>query len=179
MANTSEGQDHGAQSDRAQEWKPNSGNGRKLRLCGLIFMFGAVVVGVMFAAGILIFGSGETTGTVSHVGDSSNTMRMSHLLLTEWEVTGLNSNIAEELKAGESNLELHNDGQTVHRLSIWRGGEVLRDQVVGGTLVAETGYIQPGEFTTLDIVLKPGGYVLLCSVRGHAARGMYATLQLQ
>ena len=155
------------------EVKP--GHGEFLRLCGMIFMFGTLIVGVIVAAGILISGSEEATATVSHVGDHSDTMNVGHLLLTEWDITGLNSRIGEEVKAGGSVLELHNDGQTVHRLAIWRGGEVQGDV----TLIAETDFIRPGEAATLHVDLEPGGYVLVCSVPGHLARGMYATVLLQ
>ena len=94
-------------------------------------------------------------------------------------VSGLGSALDSEVMAGKSVLELHNDGQTTHRFAIWRGGEVQGDQVVGGALIAETGYIQPGEFTNLDVDLEPGEYVLLCTVRGHTARGMNATVVLE
>ena len=128
---------------------------------------------------VILSRSEETTATVSHVGDHSNTLHMGHLVLNEWDVSGLGSALGDEVMAGKSVLELHNDGQTVHRFAIWHGGEVQGDQVVGGTLIAETGYIRAGEFTTLDVDLEPGEYVLLCFVRGHAARGMHATVQLQ
>ena len=52
-------------------------------------------------------------------------------------------------------------------------------EVVGGALVAETGYVRPGEMVTLNIDLEPGEYVLICSVRGHLERGMFGTVQLQ
>ena len=116
---------------------------------------------------------------VSHVGDHSQMVSTGHLLLTEWDVTGLGSDLSHEIMAGDSVLELHNDGQTVHRLAIWRGGVVEGDQVVGGALVAETGFIRPGEMSILDVDLEPGKYVLICSVRGHGARGMHATVELR
>ena len=179
MANISEVQDHGAQRDPAQAREAKPGHGGKLQRYGLILTLGALILAVIIAAGILISGSGETTAKVSHVGDHSNIMDMGHLLLTEWDISGLNSGIGEEVKLGHSVLELHNDGQTVHRLAIWRGREVQGDQVAGGTLVAETGFIRPGELVSMDIDLEPGAYVLICSVRGHLSRGMYATVQLQ
>ena len=138
-----------------------------------------VAVAVVVAAGILISGSRVATAAVSYVGDHSNTVSMGHLRLAEWEVTGLGSVLSNEMNPGDSVLEVHNIGMTAHRLAIWRGGEVLRDQVVGGSLVAETGYIQPGEITTLHVDLEPGEYSLICAVRGHTARGMYATVQVQ
>ncbi len=180
MANISQVPGQAAQSDRAREREANPNDRGNLRRYGLVFslLMGIAIVAVVVTA-FTLSGSEETTAAVSHVGDHSNTLPMGHVLLTEWNVSGLNSILGDELKTGESALELHNDGQTVHRLAIWRGGEVQADQVVGGALIAETGYIQPGEFTTLDVDMEPGEYVLICSVPGHTARGMYATVQLQ
>ncbi len=147
---------------------------------GLFFSFSivAAIVAVVVVA-VMLSRSNETTATVSHVGDHANMVTMGHLVLNEWDISGLGSALDSEVMAGKSVLELHNDGQTVHRFAIWHGGEVQGDQVVGGTLIAETGYIRAGEFTTLDVDLEPGEYVLICSVRGHAARGMYATVVLE
>lgn len=142
MANSRQVQDFDIQGDRAQarEAKPN--RRRNWRWIGLTLMIGTVIAAV--AAGAFTqFRSEETTATVSHVGDASNMLHMSHLLLTEWEISGLGGALDNEVMAGKSVLELHNDGQTVHRLAIWRGGMVQGDQVVGGALIAESGYIQP------------------------------------
>ena len=174
MANTSQVQDQG---DQGQPWQYHNG-WRWLRWYGLAFTIGAIFVAVAVAA-VILSRSEETTAAVSHVGDHANMVHMGHLLLTEWDVVGLNSVLNDELTVGDSVLEVHNDGQTVHRFAIWRGGVVEGDQVVGGVLIAETGYIQPGEFTNLAVDLEPGEYVLLCSVRGHLARGMYATAEVQ
>ncbi len=179
MANISEVQAHGAQRDRAQAWEAKRGHSGNLRRYGLALTIVGLIVAVIVAAGILISSSGETAATVSHVGDHSQTMNTGHLLLTEWDVAGLNSGLGDEVMLGDSVLEVHNDGQTVHRLAIWRGGVLQGDQVVGGTLIAETSYIRPGELTLLEVDLEPGEYVLICSVRGHLARGMYDTVQLQ
>ncbi len=168
MANSSQVQDVDIQRDR------------NFLLYGLFLSFSIVAaIAAVVVVAVILSRSGETTATVSHVGDHSTMVHTGHLLLTEWNVAGMKGVLANEVKLGDSVLEVHNHGQTVHRFAIWRGGMVKGDQVVSGTLLAETGYIQPGEFTTLDVDLEPGGYVLLCSVRGHAARGMYATAQLQ
>ncbi len=178
MATISEIQGHGAQSDRAQESEAKPKPRGNWRWIGLTLMIGTVIA--LVAAGAFTqFRSEETTATVSHVGDHSNMLHMGHLVLNEWDVSGLGSALDNEVIAGKSVLELHNDGQTVHRFAIWHGGVVDGDQVVGGVLIAETGYIRPGEFTTLDVDLEPGEYLLLCSVRGHTARGMYATVVLE
>ncbi len=162
-------------ADISQTREARSDKGRWYFLAILI---GAGVIAVVAAVtiGILPY-SKEAPASVSHVGDHTNTMSMGHLLLTEWEVSALSSVLSQEVKPGRSTLEVHNDGQTVHRLAIWRGGVVEGDQVVGGTLVAETEYIRPGKMTTMDLELESGEYVLVCTVRGHLARGMYATVK--
>ena len=104
---------------------------------------------------------------------------MDHLLLTEWKVSGLNSLLTDELTIGDSVLEVHNDGHTAHSFVIWRGGEVQGDQVVGGTLVAQTTYIQPGSVALLEVDLEPGEYMLVCGVPGHVARGMHTKVVLE
>jgi len=167
-------------ADIAQAWETRSGHSRNFRwyFLALLIAAGIVAVATTFFTGNLTQPK-EAKAGVSHVGDHTNTMSMGHLLLTEWDVTGLSSVLSQEVKAGRSTLEVHNDGQTVHRLAIWRGGVVEGDQVVGGTLIAETKYIQPGKMTNIDVDLESGAYVLVCSVRGHLARGMYATVNSQ
>ena len=178
MANATQVQAHGPQHDQAQAREANANHSDKWRWYGPALMIFAVVVGLAVVA-VTQYRSEETTVAVSHVGDHANMVHMGHLLFTEWNIAGLNSVLSDEVQIGDSVLEVHNDGQTVHRFAIWLGGVVEGDQVVGGALIAETGYIQPGEFTTLAIDLEPGEYVLLCSVRGHLARGMYATVTVQ
>ena len=167
-------------ADIAQAGETKSGHSRNFRwyFLGLLIAAGIVAVAAAFFTGNLTQPK-EAKAGVSHVGDHTNTMNMGHLLLTEWDVAGLSSVLSQEVKAGRSTLEVHNDGQTVHRLAIWRGGVVEGDQVVGGALITETDYIRPGEFTILDVDLEPGEYVLVCSIRGHTARGMHAPVQVQ
>ena len=178
MANTSQVQAHVAQLDQAQTRETNANHSGKLRWYGPALMIFAVAVALAVVA-ITQYRSEVTTVAISHVGDHANMVHMGHLELTEWDVSGLNSVLSDELTVGDSTLEVHNDGQTVHRFAIWSGGVVEGDQVVGGALIAETGYIQPGELTTVDVDLEPGEYVLICSVRGHTARGMHATVKVQ
>ncbi len=190
MADVREVQIRGAQGDRAQGREATPTLNQKTRMyrlalsigAAIVFMAVVAVIAAIVAAAVsavILSRSGETTATVSNVGDHSNMMQMGHLLLTEWDVAGMKGVLANQVKLGDSVLEAHNDGQTVHRFAIWRGGVVEGDQVVGGTLLAETGYIRPGEFTSLDVDLEAGEYVLVCSVRGHTARGMYSTVHLQ
>ena len=178
MANFNEVRGHSAQRDRAQEWQPNPNNNGKLRRYILALAIGAAIVAVA-VAGIILSRAEETTATAHHLGDHSNMLHIGHLLLTEWDISGMSDFLSDEIKIGDSVLEVHNDGQTVHRFAIWRGGVLAGDQVVGGTLVAETSYIQPGGLSSLKVDLEAGDYVLVCSVRGHLERGMYGTIKLQ
>ena len=177
MAENTEVRVGGLQGDRAQAWEADPNDSGHSRWYGLVVLI--AIAAIVAAAAFTLSRPEESVHVVSHVGDDSQMMHMGHLLLTEWNVAALNSGLNDELKHGESILEIHNDGQTVHRFALWRGGVVEGDQVVGGNLVAETDYIRPGELTTLDVDLETGGYVLVCSLRGHMARGMHAMVQVQ
>ncbi len=177
MAEITEVRVGGEQGDRSQAWEANPNHRGNSRWYGLVVLI--VIAAIAAAAALTLSRSEESMPAVSHVGDHSQMMHMGHLLLTEWDVAALNAALDDELKHGESVLEIHNDGQTVHRLAIWHGGVVQGDQVVGGALITETDYIRPGELTILDVALERGGYLLVCSIRGHTARGMYAPVQVR
>ena len=179
MADIPEQQILTAQHDHEQASKAGHVIPRHLRLYGLAFALVATVIAAAAVAAVVLSRSEESTVKVPHVGDHSHTMYMGHLLLTEWEIDSLASSFNHEIKVGNSSLEIHNDGHTVHSFGIWRGGDVQGDQVVGGILVAQTTYIQPGGVTTLEVDLEPGEYVLVCGVRGHVQRGMHAKVVLE
>lgn len=174
--------------------KANPQNNGKLHWYGAALMFVALIVAVVVTAVALTIGAviaavvvtavirssaEEPTVTVSRVEDYNPVVSMGHILLNEWDVAAMGMILSDEVKAGSSVLEVHNDGEKVHRLAIWRGGGVEEDHVVGVTLIAETGDIQPGGVETLDVDLEPGEYALICSVPGHLARGMHAKVQVQ
>lgn len=167
------------QHDQAQVSKTGDVSRRNRRLYGLVFAIVATIIAAGAVAAVVLSGPEESTMKVAHAEDHSNTMPMGHLLLTEWEITSMASSVDREIRVGNSTLEVHNDGHTVHSLAIWRGGEVKGDLVVGGTLVAQTTYIQPGGVAPLEVDLEPGEYLLVCGVRGHAARGMHAKVVLR
>lgn len=118
-----------------------------------------------------------------HIDDSSNAdehddpgegdMQSAHISLTEWAILGEGEEPVESLPSGDVMLEVHNDGAAVHQFAVWRGGEVIGDEVQGGELVAETDFISPGGMVSLDVPLEPGQYVLTCPVIGHTERGMH------
>jgi len=73
----------------------------------------------------------------------------------------------QTIRAGSVIIELRNAGEDAHDLRLQR---------VGGTRVYGTPVVQPGAVYDLALRLLPGRYVLWCSLPGHRARGMQATL---
>lgn len=95
------------------------------------------------------------------------------VVLTEWSITGEEGESLEALPSGQLLLKVHNDGTTVHQFAIWKGGQVEGDRVEGGTLVAMTEFIQPGDVAMLQADLEPADHVLICPIPGHTALGMH------
>ena len=179
MANIPEQRVLPLQNARAQVSNAGYVRRRNPRLHALVFAIVATIIAAGAVVAVVLSRPEESTHQVAHVGDHSTTMHMGHLKLTEWDIASLESSFDREIKVGNSSLEVHNDGKTVHSFGIWRGGEVQGDQVVGGILVAQTTYIQPGGVASLELDLEPGEYMLVCGVRGHVARGMHAEVVLQ
>jgi hypothetical protein len=71
--------------------------------------------------------------------------------------------------AGQVRIELANFGQDEHDLTLQR---------VGGTTVYQVPKALPGQRRLLDVRLRPGLYLLSCSMADHAARGMHAQLRV-
>ena len=70
--------------------------------------------------------------------------------------------------AGRLIAQLKNTGQDDHDLTVRRAA--------GGALLGSTGVVHAGGLGTLRLTLKPGSYVLYCSISDHEARGMRAGL---
>jgi len=104
---------------------------------------------------------------------------LGHLILTEWRIAGHGGEPLETLDSGPYMFEVHNEGKTIHQLAIWRGGEVVGDEVQGGTLVAETDFIQPGDVALLSLDLEPGEYLFTCPIAGHTELGMHTEVTVQ
>jgi uncharacterized cupredoxin-like copper-binding protein len=64
-------------------------------------------------------------------------------------------------------LAVTNDGPTVHNVTI-------RDS--SGTVLAATKDLKPGQSETLSVQIKPGAYVMYCSLPGHESLGIKGTL---
>lgn len=73
----------------------------------------------------------------------------------------------QSIKAGSAIVELRNMGQDAHDLRMRR---------VGGKRVYAWPNVQPGDAVDREFTLRPGKYVLWCSVANHRALGMTATL---
>ena len=66
-------------------------------------------------------------------------------------------------------FEIRNQGQEEHDF------ELIGPQGV----VAHVGTIQPGITRGISVPLKPGVYQFLCTIEGHAQRGMTGTLTVR
>jgi plastocyanin len=73
-----------------------------------------------------------------------------------------------EVPAGEVVLELVNRGEDAHNLHVAEG--------TAGTEQGATPNTEPGAVRDLHVTLRPGSYTLFCSLPGHEAKGMHATL---
>jgi uncharacterized cupredoxin-like copper-binding protein len=66
-------------------------------------------------------------------------------------------------------------------IGVKNAGKIQHDLVVSGSGVppsAKTPLINPGASAKLSVTLAPGKYTLYCSVPGHRAAGMVATLNV-
>ncbi len=73
-----------------------------------------------------------------------------------------------ELTAGEVTVELNNQGEDAHNLKLQREGS--------GEPPLEVPEAGAGAQTSAHVSLSPGSYRLYCSLFGHDANGMHATL---
>jgi plastocyanin len=73
-----------------------------------------------------------------------------------------------EVPAGEVVLELVNRGEDAHNLHVAEG--------TAGAEQGATPNTEPGAVRDLHVTLRPGSYTLFCSLPGHEAKGMHATL---
>ena len=91
--------------------------------------------------------------------------------------------------AGIVNLTIHNDGPAAHKLVMFRtdlpadklpldAEDNMDEENPALVNVFDTGNadLEAGETRTATVDLAPGNYVLVCSLPGHYAMGMYAPL---
>jgi manganese oxidase len=123
---------------------------------GLIALFVAVATFCLATATAIAVARDDGSSSAGPVAAASEAVPVS---LSEFDITP-----AELTASGP--LEVTNDGAMVHDLA-----------VVDTDL--QTPMLQPGETATLDISsLAPGTYTVICTVPGHEAAGMKATLEV-
>jgi hypothetical protein len=112
-------------------------------------------------------GAAVTLGATAAAAEPSEDELPSRLLVTAREYNLALSR--PKLDAGPAIVELYDYGEDPHDLMIQR---------LGGTRVYALGEVAPGETGRLDLRLRRGSrYRLWCSLEGHAALGMDATLR--
>jgi plastocyanin len=73
--------------------------------------------------------------------------------------------------AGKTIIEFVNHGEDEHNLNAAQGSE--------GEVVGSLPNTPSNDHLSLTVNLKPGSYTLFCSLPGHAAKGMKATLTVE
>ncbi len=73
-----------------------------------------------------------------------------------------------EVPAGEVIMELVNRGEDMHNMHVLEPTEGTEDGALPNT--------EPGGVRDLKLKLRAGTYTLFCSLPGHEAKGMKATL---
>jgi hypothetical protein len=76
----------------------------------------------------------------------------------------------QRLAPGDARIQLYNGGEDAHDLRLKR---------VGGTRTLSIRATVPGNVTELRTMLRSGTWKLWCSLPGHAAAGMRATLTVR
>jgi hypothetical protein len=74
------------------------------------------------------------------------------------------------IRSGPAIVELVNYGEDEHDLRLRR---------VGGTRTYRIGTVRPSAVGTLEARLRPGRFVLWCSLADHRSRGMTARLDVR
>jgi uncharacterized cupredoxin-like copper-binding protein len=112
---------------------------------------------ILLLAALALAGA-ALAGVVAHASASKTTIRVTE---REFKI-GLSTTHAA---TGPVRFEIKNTGMYPHALAI-----------SGVGVKAKTALIQPGKSAVLLVTLKRGAYSIWCTVPGHAARGMKATL---
>jgi hypothetical protein len=73
------------------------------------------------------------------------------------------------IRGGSAIIELVNYGEDDHDLALRRAG---------GSRTYRIGVVHPGATGELDARLRPGRFTVWCTLPGHRARGMQATLRV-
>jgi uncharacterized cupredoxin-like copper-binding protein len=60
-------------------------------------------------------------------------------------------------------------------ITVTNAGTTVHDLTFEGVDI-KSGYLQPGESTTITVNLPPGSYTFYCTIPGHRPAGMVGTL---
>jgi uncharacterized cupredoxin-like copper-binding protein len=106
--------------------------------------------------------------------------------IAEWRLGAANGGALPSLPAGELRFELTNADSVAHNFVVVRTDDDAGDLPVGengqvdlaaaGEVTGEVEAFAPGTTGARSFDLKPGKYVLFCSIAGHYAGGMYYSL---
>jgi plastocyanin len=139
----------------------------------------ALVLGV--AAAVLTACGGSTSNTsatttsatsssaVAGSSSSGNAAAAAAQTLTATEADFSITLNKTTLPAGAYTIQVTNNGKATHDLVVEKGG----------TDVAASEKMGPGQSATLQVSLDPGQYVFYCSIGNHRAMGMELTVTVQ
>ena len=134
-----------------------------------IGVFAIVCIGLFVAqlAAVMVFGVESEAKSAEHAagaqGGPAHTIKVQE---TEFRIT---LPALKTLAPGSYTFDVQNVGKIQHDLAI------EGPKVAGGK---QTSLIAPGGTATLTVALDKGSYTLYCSVPGHRAAGMSATVSV-
>ncbi len=114
-----------------------------------------------------------TTGTGSTAGSETPTSGgPAHVQVTAEDTEAFRFVLSRpSVPAGKVIVEFVNHGQDEHNLNALEAAEGQDAGTIPNTA--------PGAHPTLTLQMKPGDYTLFCSLPGHEAKGMKATLHVE
>jgi plastocyanin len=140
----------------------------------LRFARGAAALGLTVAAltacGSDAVGAGaaaEATATTAGPAAGPSDAQVRSVTVTEVD---FGISLAEDtLPAGTYEIEVRNEGGSLHDLVVARDGD---------TIAGTDGGIPPGGSGTVTVTLEPGEYVFFCSIANHRSMGMETTVEV-
>ena len=113
---------------------------------------------LLMATCALVLVSCGGSATPSRAAGGATEVHISDFKITPAAITTSGSSVK---------LAVHNDGPTVHNLTVRDGS---------GKVVASTKALKPGGSETTSVQLASGTYTTFCSLPGHESLGMRGTL---
>ena len=133
---------------------------------------GVVLIAIAMAIGVGCGGDDnkdnatttETTQTTEPAAETS-TVKMDEYQFTPGDVVA---------KQGDS-IDVSNDGKIVHNLTVEKGPDPKKES----DKLTATDTLTPGKSEKLKVDIKPGKYVMVCTVAGHRELGMTGTFTVK